>query len=192
MTTVHLNHADPSVKAILRAAFPGYNGKHIQATLTDSVRFSGTNWDDGRKSEYVIVQLATLKTHSIHDAPYFQPSDVHSADYTIPPGFVVVQHDYAGQREYVYIIGPAANVAPMLPAPMELSADDKTVLAATAAYKSSYAGVSDYRYREARERTGITRERWDTAKAGLIGRKLLNAAGAITVSGRNAIGSFRI
>ena len=31
---------------------------------------------------------------------------------------------------------------------------------------------------------------WDATKAALIARKLLNAAGAITTEGRNAIGSI--
>jgi hypothetical protein len=73
-----------------------------------------------------------------------------------------------------------------LPAPTELTEDEEIVLVATRSLKASYGGVSNYRLSEARRYTGIDLHRWETAKAMLIAKKLLNKAGAITVEGRNA------
>ena len=63
---------------------------------------------------------------------------------------------------------------------------DDPVTHATCSLKSSYGGVSNYRFHEARRYTGITAERYEAAKASLIARKLLNKAGAVTVEGQNA------
>lgn len=70
----------------------------------------------------------------------------------------------------------------------ELSRDERIVLVATRSYKASYAGIKEYRFRQARSECGMSRERWDAAKASLIARKLLNRAGAITPAGKAAIG----
>ena len=49
--------------------------------------------------------------------------------------------------------------------------------------ENTYGGVTDIRFRE----SGLTRDAWDTASDALKSRKLLNKAGAITTSGRNAV-----
>jgi hypothetical protein len=61
-----------------------------------------------------------------------------------------------------------------------LSEDKRTVLGATTGLKAPKGGVNDLRFHEAHRIRGITRERWDTAKASLIDCKLLNKAGAIS------------
>jgi hypothetical protein len=80
-----------------------------------------------------------------------------------------------------------ANANRLLPAPVELTWAERTVLLATMSWKSSYAGVSNYRFVEAQRTCGITLPEWENAKQSLIARKLLNKAGAVTVDGRNAI-----
>ena len=72
------------------------------------------------------------------------------------------------------------------------TADERTVLIATKSLKSSYGGVSNFRFHEANRSTGITLDRYNTAKSTLIGKKLLNAAGAVTIEGRNLAGSARL
>jgi hypothetical protein len=105
----------------------------------------------------------------------------------------VVEYVHVGQRSYVHIFVPSGTLARYLPAVSEeLTDDESIVLCATACLKASYGGVSNLRYREAHRITSITEERWDTAKAALIDRKLLNRAGAITSKGRNAIGDKRL
>jgi len=72
----------------------------------------------------------------------------------------------------------------------ELTREEKIVLATTRAYKNTYGGESNIRFREAHHETGISAENWEAAKKHLISRKLLTKAGAITNEGRNAISNL--
>jgi hypothetical protein len=185
METVYLKRSDPTVDELIRAAFLGLTCQRVEALVTDSVRFYGTNWDEGNRREYVIVRLADRKTFRIEEAPWMERSELHEKTYKLPPGFVVVVH-VIGRYEHVEIHTAADNVTRLLPAPVELTQDEEIVLVATRSLKASYGGVSNYRFVEARRHTGIDLHRWETAKSTLIARKLLNKAGAITVEGRNA------
>lgn len=184
MSDIHLRRSDPTVSQLLRATFPEWTGKHIIATVSSTVRFTNTQWDSGYRRCYQLVRLADMQTVQIEEAPFLQQSELHTKEHTIPDGFVVVVHVH-GRWEHVEIIAPASCINPMLPAPTELTDDEKTVLIATRCLKSSYAGIPNYRFREAARSRGITLERWEAAKASLIEKKFLNKAGAITVEGRN-------
>jgi hypothetical protein len=185
METVHLRRSDPTVDALIRAVFPGLKCQSVEAIITDSVHFYGTNWDEGNRRDYVIVRLEDMKRLRIEEAPFMERSPVHENAFKLPPGFVVVVH-VIGRYEHVEIHTAAENVTPLLPAPTELTEDEEIVLVATRSLKAAYGGVGNYRFVEARRYTGIDLNRWETAKATLIARKLLNKAGAITVEGRNA------
>lgn len=190
MSTVYLKRTDEMVARLINATFPGFTGTRIQADVAQTVRFSGTNWDEGNKTDYAIVRLADLTTQGIAESPYFRDSPLHSTDFPIPDGFVVVAHEHCRGREYLRIITPGANITPLLEAPSDLTGDERIVLLATRSFKSSYAGISNYRFHEAQSK-GITLDRWESAKSALIAKKLLNKAGAITTEGRNAIANDR-
>lgn len=185
---IHLERSDKTVDAIIRAAFPGYRGKKIWASITDRTSFHGTTWDEGNKRDYVAVRLSDLMAQPIADAPYFRHSPLHTTVFPIPDGFVIVVLIQSRGNEYLEIIAPASVINPMLPPPNDLSRDEMICLIATRSRKASYGGVSNYRFSEARRETGITMDRWEAAKASLISKGMLNKAGAITVSGRNACG----
>jgi hypothetical protein len=185
METVYLRRSDPTVDELIRAAFPGLKCQSVEAIVTESVRFYGTNWDEGNRREYVIVRLADRKTFRIEEAPFMERSELHEKTYKLPPGFVVAVHAI-GRYEHIEIHTAADNVTRLLPAPVALTEDEEIVLVATRSLKPSYNGISNYRFVEARRYTGIDLHRWETAKSTLIARKLLNKAGAITVEGRNA------
>jgi len=107
----------------------------------------------------------------------------------LPPGIVIVKHSiFCGKDTGITIYANANELVPLLPAKAELTSHENTVLTFTRSYKSSYAGVSNYRFYEASRATGIKIDEWNAAKAALIERKLLNKAGAITPAGRNAVG----
>lgn len=103
-------------------------------------------------------------------------------------GIVIIERSYfrgkdSGITIYVH---PANSNMLALPAPKaELTWSQQVVLIATCSLKSSYGGISNYRFHEARQRVGITTPEWDTAKAELQAMKFLNAAGAVTSEGRN-------
>lgn len=189
MNTIHLRK-DDTVKAILAASFPDYKGTRIRAILTDSIVLSGTNWDEGSKTDYVFVRLNGMQAVPIPDAPYMHASPVHETPIPIPPGVVAVAHHRIGLWDYIAIHANGSDVQPLLDKPQEsITEDEKTVLIATRSLKSSYAGVKNYRFQEANERRGITLSRWEAAKATLIEKKLLAKNGAITPEGKNLIGS---
>src|SRR5262245_61272222 len=92
METVYLRRSDPTVDELIRAAFPSLACQKVEALITDSVRFYGTNWDEGNRRDYVIVRLADRKTFRIEEAPFMERSELHEKTYKLPPGFVVVVH----------------------------------------------------------------------------------------------------
>src|SRR5689334_2595578 len=84
MNTVHLRRSDPTVDRIVRAVWPAYNGQNVTAHIRDTVRFYGTNWDEGRKKDYAILRLADMQRVPIADAPFLQHSELHERDHKIP------------------------------------------------------------------------------------------------------------
>ncbi len=185
--TVYLRRSDPTVERLIQATFPAFRGKTVQAHIETSVEFHGAYWDGGSKREYRLVRLADLSMVPVPDRPYQLHSEMHDNSIQLPDGVVCVVLDTFMGRDSVEIISSAANSQPLLPAPTEeLTEDEKRVLVVTRSLKSSYAGIKDYRFHE----SGMSRERYDNAKASLIGKKLLNKAGAITVEGRNLSQQF--
>jgi hypothetical protein len=85
-------------------------------------------------------------------------------------------------------VNPSTMNQSLLPPKTEITDDEAAVLITTSGLKNTYAGQTDIRFKAAaRSELKVTRERWDAATAALKQRGLLNAAGSITVSGRNAI-----
>jgi hypothetical protein len=184
MSWIYLRRTDPTVDALVKAAFPGYRGQHVVATITDRVRFSGTQWCEGNKCDYAIVHLGNLKVHHVGEQPFLEHSKLHEDTFAIPDGVAVVCHS-RGRWEHIEIIAPPTAITPLLPAPVELTWDEQVVLTATCGLKSSYNGISNYRYHQAKRYTGITPEAYEAARASLIARKLLTKAGAATPEARN-------
>src|SRR5947207_565084 len=91
MSTVHLRRSDPTVTRIIETTFPGFTGQHVEAVVTDTVSFYGTQWDSGCRRTYRVLRLADmLAADAINEAPFLRPSPIHETAHTIPPGFVVV------------------------------------------------------------------------------------------------------
>jgi hypothetical protein len=182
---IHLSRKDASVNSIIQATFPGFNGHGVKANISPTVLFWGTMWDSGNRRTYRILHLATMKQQPIPTEPFMREAPEYQKNWTIPEGCVVVVHVQC-RDEHIEIITPTNNVTPALEQTIDLTDDEKIVLNATCSYKSSYGGVSNYRFVEAKRQTGITLDRWNMAKESLIAKKLLNKAGAATIEGRNA------
>lgn len=184
--TIHLDRRHPAVRDLLTLAFPNYTGNRVMVETAGGVRFTGTMWSDGYRESYCIVRYDG-QTASIPTEPFLQRSELHERDYVLKPGYAVVRRTQ-GRCPHVTIIVHPDMVPRFLPADDgKLDRDHLIVLVATRSLKSSYAGVKNYRLAEVQQYTGITSDRWEAAKADLIGRKLLNKAGAITNDGRNAL-----
>ncbi len=182
--------ADATIRNIVSATFPNYRGRKFRLNVSDSPLNVRSSWDGGSRSYYRFVNLATLQTSSEVPAQSAFDQPIVGADAVVlPDGFACVEHSiFCGNDAGITIHIRPENGARFLPAPVELTREQRIVLVATRSLKSSYQGISNYRFVEANRDTGISREQWETAKAELITRELLDSRGALTVAGRNAAG----
>ena len=184
----YIEKPDALIKKIIAATFPKYKGRKIKVS-TSIPSCLDSYWDGGSRDYYAFYCLDNGRTHDVHsNHPVFERGQPRDLEDGLPLRLVIVCHSYfRGKDMGLTIYANAADLAPMLPAPVELTEDEQTVLHYTSGYKSTYNGIKNYRFHEARSSTGITAERWEAAKASLIAAKFLNKAGAITAKGRNAI-----
>lgn len=90
-------------------------------------------------------------------------------------------------RTWVTVYAHPDSITKSLEEEVKLSKAELVVLVATRSLKSSYAGISNYRFHEAQRQLGITLDQWERAKSSCISKGLLNARGAITTAGKNAV-----
>ena len=188
MATHHIAKPDETIRKIVLATFPQYKGRTFKL-CTNIPSHLTSYWSGGSKDYYCFYELSTGKALEIvSNHPLFEKDRPRDLE-LLPAGLVLVKNSISMGKDMgitIYVNG--ADLAPMLPEKAELAEDERTVLSYTRSYKSSYAGIKNYRFVEACNRTGITEERWENAKTSLIARKLLNKRGAITASGKNALG----
>lgn len=188
--TIHTDRSDAFVDSIVRASFPSYTGKTVRIQASETVNCA-SYWDGGSRDYFVAVDLGTLRasapapTQSGFDRPVQGLDSV-----PVPVGGAIVEHSiFCGKDMGVRIHVHADTLAGLLPPAVEVSRECRIVLAATQSLKSSYGGVSDFRYHKASKDTGITREVWDSAVVECQSHGWLNKAKAITNEGRNIIGN---
>jgi hypothetical protein len=186
MSTHWIDKPDETIRKIVNSTFPSYRGKKFKLS-TDVPSRLDSYWDEGSRDYFSFYELSTSKVLDVgSNHPFFEagkPRDLES----LPPGVVIVKHSiFCGKDMGITIYANAGDLAPLLPEKLELTPHEKTVLEYTRTYKSSYAGISNYRFHEAHRSTGIKSDEWEAAKEQLIEKKLLNKAGAITPAGRNA------
>ncbi len=183
----HISNPDKTIKTIISRCFPDYRGKKIKIS-THIPKIISSYWSGGSRDFYYFYELSTGKAVGVEtNHPGFQTNNPRNLE-NLPDGIVLVKHSICcGKDLGITIYVNACDCAPLLPEKRELTEDEKIVLKYTKSYKSSYAGISDYRFHEASVGCGITKERWDASKNSLIEKKLLNKNGAITADGRNAI-----
>ena len=109
-------------------------------------------------------------------------------------GFVVIPfHNLRECREIESVANVSlAPLCQLLEGETELTREQRIVLIATRSYKSSYAGVGNYRYIEAARETGISLADWERSKAECQQMGYLDKRGAITVDGRNVVGQTQL
>ena len=194
----HVERKDEFLTRIIKAAFPDYRGNKIRITVQAAVNITANNyWSGGSRTYLAFVNLETLESVTLPtQGPFdrkvrqvFQTQVAEDGSLQLPHNVVCVAHEYfCGKDIRIFISVSPANTANLLPEKVQLDWAETVVLAATRSLKSSYAGVKNYRFLEAKRITGITRDQYEEAKATLVQRGLLNRAGAINPAGRNAIG----
>lgn len=189
MKTLYLTGKEPGVPELLRAAFPSFAGRKISVQTRTEVQPQHTYWDEGSRHSYSAVDIKTRRAVA---GKQFSPPQFGGPVKVNPirmvPGVLVFElHQHRGTH-YMHIYCHPQDAPKLLPEEGQtLTKEEKIVLEHTAGLKSSYGGEKNFRFKEARRRTGITLNEWEVAKAELMEKKLLNRAGAITTAGRNAI-----
>jgi hypothetical protein len=189
-SAIHVTGKEPEVAAIVRATFPEYAGRKVCIQILDGPIDVRSYWSEGSRSYFRFLHLDTgTVSAEVPAQSAFDPPIRNAGSVTVPDGVACVEHSiFCGTDSGITIHIPASNAPKYLPPTLELSRWERIVLAATRSLKSSYNGIPDYRLHEAQQETGITRDAWQMAKDALIVKGLLNKAGAITVTGKNAIG----
>lgn len=187
MRTIHLSATDAVAKQIGVVAFPSYCGRKFKAVIVKvGHTFNLTSgWDGGSKDFYAIVRLIDMKAVELSDTKVVGNNfNTIGQDFQLPEGFVLVEQSFfCGKDTGLTIYVTEANATKLIPAPIELSKEEKAVLVATRSFKSSYAGIKNYRQQE----SGLSLSVWEAASETLKAKGLLAKNGAITPEGRNAI-----
>lgn len=190
ISTYWVDKPDAFMKKIVAKTF-SYTGKKIKVS-NRIPRDLRSYWDGGSKTSFCFYNLATGETQLVGSNHPFFEADKPSRLEKLPEGFLLVSHDiFCGKDMGITIYANESDTAKMIEAPQKVSLDEEIVLEATSSLKSSYGGVKNLRFVEARRYTGISEEDWNKAKMSLIQKKLLNKAGAITPKGRNTISDRR-
>ncbi len=198
--TTYCKLNDPAVATLLNKTFPGLRLQQCAVSVHDAGGLPlSSYWSGGTKDDHRIVRLSDMQVFSVpENGSGFTAVDRTFGPAGLPvdmpaPGFAVVTYTH-GSYNAVSIHVHSADATKMIAPPVETTWAEKVVLVATRSMKSSYGGKD--RYTRANEDLGtrwdevvITRAQWNEATVSLKARGFLNAAGAITIDGRNAAGS---
>jgi len=191
MMTRHLRREDVPTEIIAKT-FPSYKGNSFQVRTQETVLLR--NYWDGGSREYPCFLVAngdglqSLEAPNATNNPFLP--DAHAEIHIPKNGMVVIHNIFCGKDMGLKIlVSPDSDFLPkMLPADnAALPTDEMIVLYATSSYKNTNGGRTNIRYAESHRQTGITPERWSAAMDSCKAKKLLNASGAITIDGRNAV-----
>ena len=181
---MHLHGTEQGIKALVQATYPSYRGRKFTFQTGEEVSLTGGYWDGGTRSEYVAVDLSTLRTSAAGDL--YHASAKGAPTVSLEPGIAIVEHSiFCGQdMGLTFHIHP--NDSPQLIPPVDTVTDhEKIVLEFTGSLKNTYGGRTNIRFTEAAHRYEISQEEWTAAQESLKTSKHLNKAGSITVTGRN-------
>ena len=183
----HTDNKDHLVKRVCQAAYPNYRGRTIKINYTESVNMA-SYWDGGSRDYFEIVRLSDCQCMSIPAQSAFDIRLEGVDNFTIPEGFVVVEHSIFCGKDLGLTIHARPDGSLTLDKPKDvLSEIEINVLRATAGLKSSYAGISDLRAHELKRKYNYTQAEVDNARRSLIDKGLMTKNKAINNAGRNAI-----
>lgn len=194
--TIYVKGTEPWVREIVQACYPDYEGtRDVQIhTRAENEPFKLWNdyWSEGSRSYWAAYSLERHKGIELPSINPLRQLEPQIDPVNLGPDVLMVELKVRGVFKVPVIHAHPNAIDPrLLPVRTEITWAEKVVLLTTRSRKSSYAGIKDFRFSEAKRETGITWEEWEAAKSALIERKLLSAIGAITASGRNAVEGLR-
>jgi hypothetical protein len=184
---MYTNH--PDIVRLAQRAFPDYNGKKFEIKVATHPINCSSYWSGGTRSFFRFMRLSDEQvTNEMPQQSAFDPTVKGLDSVTLVPGLICLEHClFCGKDMGIRIYYHQDNAPKQLELQQELSYDEKVVLYYTRYYKSSYAGIKNYRLYEALRDAKITEERWNVAKDICLQKGYLNWQGAITNEGRNVI-----
>lgn len=125
----------PDLKRVIEAAFPSYRKRRAFVSVFNGGANINSYWDGGSRSEFAIVELATLRRAPLptQTHPYFDVAargvtnaqdGIVKVDHvgnitleTLPEGFVLVEAGtFCGKPATAHVFVPAANMPKFLTA----------------------------------------------------------------------------
>lgn len=163
---------------------PGHIRIRVQDTIT--IPADAGTWSGGSRTLYSAVELATGRAVPLVDtmsAPWAPDRQTRTSP--MKPGIAVVEtgHFCGKPAGTTFILHPD-NAAALLPAPVELTPAERTVLEAVVTLKSAYR--PDFYRRQGMPASQVVQTLHALEKRGLV-----DARNAVTVAGRNAYNSVR-
>jgi hypothetical protein len=177
----------------------GANAQTPPSNLTERRFRSYWERTSGGNERQRFTAVMKLMTEEIQLVSPIKESIWRDINVTLKPGFAVLEHSiFCGKDMGLTFYLHPDNATKLLPPVHDISPYERLVLRATASLKSSYNGRDRYQmaqgyenanYLKANNLSYPTREQWESAKQSLVGKGLLNKAGAVTPAGRNAANS---
>lgn len=177
------------VPGVILNAFPEYRGRRFEVGISEKFSIRNTAWNGGSRTTYRLVNLITGEigclSEIVKDPLRFNGID----DIPIPKDIVVVRNIIScGKDLGIFITIRPENVNHLvIEKEVDLTNDEIMVLRSTSMYKSSYMGIKNYRFYEAKRQFGISKAIWEEAKMNLIDLGFLTKRGALTVKGKNSV-----
>ena len=188
MSIIHLEPTK-QITDMVRVAFPRYKGRKYRIDNSGRPVNITSYWSHGSRDYFAIVDLETKKVLPVpQNGTVFDGGPIASDGVVVPPGYVIIEHSIAMGKDFgMTIYVDPNNATKFLPDPIKINDNERIVLEFTSTYKNTYAGIKNYRFYEASKKVGISLDDWNIASDTLKTSKLLNKAGAITTTGRNAL-----
>ncbi len=184
MNTIHTDC--PEVRALVARAFPDYKGRRFTVEVFQGPMALHSYWSGGSRDYFAFVSMAGLGRLGVPEngTPWNPPlGDLVE----LPPNVALIRRTMGSYESVTIYVRPENLNSFSLPAPAELSRDERIVLIATRSLKNTYGGRTNIRFTEANEYTGITEAAWKEAQKACQAKGYLNHAFAITDKGRNAV-----
>ncbi|MEA5578643.1 hypothetical protein [Anabaena sp. UHCC 0451] len=173
--------SDATMKALAKKVF-GYAGRTFK--VVGRTHYTLANFWNGGSKEFAVMfsrdgQRFDLKPETTD--PY-QVGSIQT--FEIPVNHFIITHSIIqGQDKGITFYVHPEELPNDLPASDELTIQAKIVLFCYRCYKSSYAGIKDYRQHEATQI--IKPSEYEIAKQELITKGLISARNSLTTGGKN-------
>lgn len=181
--------SDATMKALANKVF-GYTGRAFK--VVGKTHYTLNNfWDGGSKESAVLVSRDGKVYHPNGDTKNPFRAVAHQS-FEIPANhFVMVHSIFKGKDKGITFYVRPDELPNDLPAANdELTVQAKIVLFCYRSYKSSYAGIKDYRQHEATQI--IKSSEYEPAKQELITKGLISARNSLSTEGKNAASGLDI